>query len=113
MPEKQTCGKVGEFLLDQDAFGEGFNFSLPNGKEKYTSWKGVIVTFIMWCVILLYAAMKGDKVWGYGDSSIGYTTVDSYFNSSHVESSDAGITFAFGITHYDGDKEPVDDESYG
>ena len=67
----------------------------------------------MWCVIILYAVMKGDKVWGYGDSSIVYTKADSYFNSSYEMSSDRGMTFAFGITHYDGDKEPVDDGSYG
>jgi len=67
----------------------------------------------MWLVILVYATMKGDKVWGYGSTSIGYTKVDSYYNSSYVMSSDRGMQFAFGITHYDGDKEPVDDESYG
>ena len=91
MTEKNPCGRVGELILDQDAFGEGFNFSLPNGKEKYTTWKGVVITFLMWCVIIVYAVMKGDKVWGYAASAIVYTKVDSYFNSSYEWSSDHGM----------------------
>ena len=70
----KACGKLEEILLDRDAFGQGFSFTLPNGKETYNTWFGTIMTFLLYCVIAVYATMKMQKVWGYGSSDINYST---------------------------------------
>ena len=114
MAKKETaCSKVGEIVKDRDAFGETFSFTLPNGKEKYTTWCGLIFTATIYIVLIVYGQMKLGKVVGWGDSAVVESREDSYFNSSFVWSSDEGMQFAFGITAYDGNQEPIDDPDYG
>ena len=38
---------------------------------------------------------------GFGDTLTYRSVEDSYFNSSHVVTTDQGLKFAFGITAYD------------
>lgn len=38
---------------------------------------------------------------------------EEYFNSSYVFSSDDGLRFAFGITAYDNNRDPIVDLDYG
>jgi len=100
-------------VKDRDAFGETFSFTLPNGKEKYTTWCGLIFTATIYIVLIVYGQMKLGKVIGWGDSAVVESREDSYFNSSFVWSSDEGMQFAFGITSYDGNQEPIDDPDCG
>ena len=57
--------------------------------------------------------MKLNKVIKYGDSDVNESRVDAYFNSSFVWSSEDGMQFAYGITAYDAEQEPIDDPDYG
>ena len=69
MPET-VIDKAKEFLLDRDVFGEGFSFTLPNGKETTRTWGGTCLTFFFYIILLIYSYMKIMKVFGYGDSMI-------------------------------------------
>ena len=104
------CKKLEEIMLDRDAFGQGFAFTLPNGKETYNTWFGTITTFLLYGLLIVYGSMKMQKVYGYGSSAIDYAKQDSFFDAEFTWNSTMGMQFAFGITHYDDDQEPVDDE---
>ena len=69
MPET-VIDRLKDFLLDRDAFGEGFSFNLPNGKETTRTWTGTALTFFFYLLITIYGYMKIMKVFGYGDSMI-------------------------------------------
>ena len=111
--KNNACDKVGEIILDRDAFGEGFAFTLPNGKEKYTTWCGVLFTAIIYALIVLYGVMKLGKVTGYADTQIIESKEDSFFDSDYIWSSQDGMQFAFGITAYDDNEEAIEDLDYG
>ena len=69
--QKETlCTSLEDKLLDYDSYGEGFNFTLPNGKEKYGTWFGFIFTVAINGLILIYGYNKGMKLFGYGDTTI-------------------------------------------
>ena len=110
---ERACTKFGDVVLDSDAFGEGFSFTLPNGKAKYNTWCGVFFTFSLYFVIAVYGLMKLGKVVNFGDSTIIKSTEDSFFDADFKWNATSGMSFAFGITAYDGNQEPIDDPDYG
>ena len=69
MPQT-VVDRLKDFLLDRDAFGEGFAFKLPNGKETTRTWVGTCSTFFIYILLAIYAGMKFQKVYGYGDTMI-------------------------------------------
>ena len=71
--KETTCTKIEDKVLDYDHYGDGFAFTLPNGKEKYGSWIGFTITMLLNILILVYAVQKGQKVFGYGDSAVNYS----------------------------------------
>ena len=110
-----ACDTFKDNLLDLDKFGEGFTFKLPNGKETTRTWAGVFCTMIIYALIVLYAGMKVFKVTNYGDSTIIQSISDSKFTADFkwTSSEDDGMQFAFGVTAYDSNQEPIDDPTYG
>ena len=74
MKRKETpCSKIEGKVLDYDKYGQGFNFTLPNGKEKYGSWIGFTLSMLINILILVYGIQKGMNVIEHGDSSIIYS----------------------------------------
>ena len=58
--------------------------------------------------------MKIFKVMNFGDSTIIQSISDSAFTADFQwNSTEGGLQFAFGVTAYDGNIEPIDDETYG
>ena len=116
MPTKETrCDRIQDIALDVDQFGESFSFKLPNGKETHRTWLGFVVSFFIFGVLAVYSSMKGAKVTGYGDSQIIQSVKDSFFDAEFKWTSDDehGMQFAFGITAYDSNQEPINDPRYG
>ena len=117
-----ACESFKDKILDWDAFGEGFTFKLPNGKETTRTWVGVIFTVLIYGVIMLYAYMKFAKVIAYGDSTIISSITDSAWTAEDKWRSVAdredgqdngGLQFAVGVTAYDSNQQPVDDPKIG
>ena len=69
-PRSPACEKLSDAFLDRDAFGQGFTFTLPNGKETYNTWCGVFLTFFIYIILGGYGYMKLHKVIEWGDSSV-------------------------------------------
>ena len=49
----------------------------------------------------------------YGETIVTMSVRDSYYDPDHIFSSDDGLEFAFAITEYDNNAEPIEDPRYG
>ena len=49
----------------------------------------------------------------FGEPTIMTSVRDSYFDTDYEFTSDEGLMFAFAITEYDDNPEPIEDPSYG
>ena len=102
-----------QFMSEKDRFGEHFEFKLPGNHKKYGSTLGFCFTVALTILILTQLYLKAMLVVGFGDTLTYRSVEDSYFNSSHVVTSDQGLKFAFGITAYDSNQEVIEDLDYG
>ena len=57
--------------------------------------------------------MKAGKVWGYGDSNVLEYKVAAFYDHDFVISADDHINFAFAVTDYTNDQEPIDNPDMG
>ena len=110
---KNSCAKFGDIVYDTDAFGENFSFKLPNGKERHTTKCGVFITFLICSILAVYCLIKLNLLLYYGDSTINQYTKEAYFDENFKWNSTMGMHFAFGLTDFDGNQEPIDDPDYG
>ena len=69
------------------------------------------MTFIVLTLIAFYAVIKFDKLEKRDDTDVMISRTEDYFDASYVF--DVELVKAFGITVYDGNQEPIDDDTYG
>ena len=69
------------------------------------------MTVLLMLILCFYATMQSIKLFEYGETDIMFSSRDSYFSNDFVYSKD--LMYAFGITAFDGNPEPIDDPSYG
>ena len=99
--------KVQEF----DAFAHAFRFRLPNGEKEYRSWKGVCFTLVLAVTLSVYGLMQLNKLFEFDETDVMVSTKYAYFEDDFVYSED--LWYAFGITSYDNDRNPVEDPTIG
>lgn len=96
-----------------DGFGEHFQFMLPHGQHKMTTWCGLFFTVTAIVIILFYAAMNLIKLLEFREPTIMMSVRDSYLDTDFEFTSEQGLRFAFALTAYDENQEPIEDPSYG
>ena len=72
-----------------------------------------MVTLIAILILIFYAGLQLMRLTGFGEPQIMLSVRDSYYDTDFEFSSDDGLMIAFGLTHYDGNQEPVEDPTYG
>ena len=97
-----------------DAFGETFNFQLPEGHatSRHT-FTGMCITFLAIFVIMFFAAIKLKQLIVHDGPQIMVSTSDGYFDTEHEFTSNDGFMVAFALSAFDSVQEPIDDASYG
>ena len=103
--------RTGEKALEYDSFAAPFMFKLPEGKQRLGSLGGCICTVILALSCLFYGVLQSVKLFTFDETDIMVSSVDAFFDSDYVYS--GPLAFAFGITAYDSDPEPIEDPSYG
>lgn len=66
---------------------------------------------IVFIALTFYGLIRYIKLESYDDTDIMISQWDSFYNASHVQSED--LMFAFGITVYDSNPDPIEDPSIG
>ena len=84
---------------------------LPDRKYKLGSFGGCICTLILVLSCIFYGFLQAIKLFTFDETDIMVSSVDAYFDSDYVYS--GPLAFAFGITAYDSNPEPIEDPSYG
>ena len=59
----------------------------------------------------MYGSMKSIELATYDETDVMVSSRDAFFDSDFLFSE--GLWYSFGITAYDGNREPVEDPSYG
>ena len=101
------------FASNLDQFGDSFQFKLPGNKWKHGTRLGFFFTLLLIGTLILQSILKGQRLFGRGDTKVLMSVEESHFNSSYVFSTDDNFRIAFGITTYDTDKEVTEDLDYG
>lgn len=60
--------------------------------------------------IFFYAAIQFEKLINYGSTTIMVSSRDAYFDTDFEFTTDDGLMIAFGLTAYDDNYEPIEDE---
>ena len=94
-----------------DAFAQSFRFRLPEGKEKFQSCKGCCLTLLLLTVLVFYGVMQSIKLVTFDETDVMVSQRDAYFDTNEVYSDN--LMYAFGITAYDSNREPIEDPSIG
>ena len=111
MTEKQSpCNRLSERAQQLDQFGTPFAFRLPDGRRDKRSWQGVCFSIVVAIAIFFYAAIQFEKLINYGSTTIMVSSRDAYFDTDFEFTTDDGLMIAFGLTAYDDNYEPIEDE---
>ena len=84
---------------------------LPDGKNGLHSTIGCSFTFLLVFSTIFYGSMQAIKAAGHNGTQISYNFLDNYFGSEYE--TDNNLMYAFGITAYDSNPEPIEDPSIG
>ena len=109
--QKSGCTKTRESVIQLDSFAETFRFKLPEGKMSYRSCKGCTATLVLIFLCTLYCSMQLIKLLTFDETDVMVSQRDAYFDSDQKHS--RRLMFAFGITDYDRNPEPIEDPSVG
>ena len=109
--KKRLDRRVGESILQYDAFAEPFRFLLPEGKDAYRSCKGCILTVMLVLALIFYGAMQSIKLLTFGETDIMVSSKDAAFDTHEIFSEN--LMYSFGITAYDSNRESIEDPSIG
>lgn len=113
--KENRCSRVGrrtrDKVLENDVFAEKFEFRLPEGKETFYTVKGCLSTVILLMALVFYGTIRFVKLQTYDDTDIMVSSWDSFYKPSYVHTDN--LMFAFGLTVYDSNPEPVEDPSIG
>ena len=68
---------------------------------------------MMLSVLTFYGALQLQRLYIYGETIVTMAIRDAHYTYNHTIATEDGLKFAFAITHYDSNPEPVDDPRYG
>ena len=102
---------VGARIVECDRFSHGFRFQLPSGKGTHHTAMGCLMTVCLAFVMISYGALKATELITYDETDVMVSQRDAYFNESFVYSEN--LWYAFGLSAYDDNLEPIEDPSYG
>ena len=103
--------RTGEKALEYDNFAKQFQFMLPERKDRLGSLSGCTCTLIWIFSCLFYGILQSIKLFTFDETDIMVSSVDAHYDSNFVYSDN--LMFAFGITAYDSNPDPIEDPSYG
>lgn len=105
------CAKFRDKVYENDSFATEYKFMLPDGKEKMSTGKGCCLTVFLLFALIFYGSMQSIKLFTFDETDVMVSQRDSYFDASVVHSE--GLWYAFGITAYDSNDQPIEDPTYG
>lgn len=102
---------VGSRIVECDRFSHGFQFQLPSGKSRQNTPMGCLMTVCLAFVMTSYGCLKATELITYDETDVMVSQRDAYFNESYVYNEN--LWYAFGLSAYDDNLEPIEDASYG
>ena len=106
-------GKRVQLVLDKiDLFQRTIPSFNMRGRTSIASWVGSLLSLLIFCIILIYAALKMVQLLSRANPNVSSYIEQNFFDSSDVINfKEKGIRFAFGIEGFL-DKELKQDERY-
>ena len=109
--QKSRCSKTKQKVYVNDSFATPYKFMLPDGKERMTTGKGCFLTVLLFVFLLFYGTMQLVKLLIFDETDVMVSSRDSFFKADEVFS--RNLMYAFGITDYDANDQPIEDPTYG
>ena len=109
--DRTIVSRIGNSAKMADAYAPSFDFWLPGGQQGHQSYGGLLMTVMLMLFLCFYGIMQSVKLYEYDETDIMISSRDSFFTSDFVYTNH--LSYAFGITAYDSNREPIEDASYG
>ena len=99
----KTCSsnRIGSYLMSFDSFGETFKMKLDSGQAALPTIMGTALSFIYFCLVIGYTAMKFDVLANLKDVDITYAIEDNHFSEDDTFSGRQGFNIAVALTQFD------------
>ena len=107
----RLINNVGSKARKADIYAPAFGFWLPDNQRAYHSYGGLLMTVLLLVFLVFYGIMQAVKLFEYDETDVMISSRDAFFTSDFVYSKD--LMYAFGITAYDNNREPIEDATYG
>ena len=117
-PKKGGFSLLRETFNKVDNFGGSFKFS-TGGKSSLTTTSGALLTLFLWMVLITYMTLQYQAWHEFGATAETPSFKEFFYSQDERFPQDVdnlqypNFNFAFGISAYDGDPEPIDDPRYG
>ena len=99
----KTRNVLKEKAFELDSFGQGFNFKLPNGKDRLNSCLGFTLTMMIFVCLSFYGCLKFLNLVTYADSAVIMSNSAHSITSADALTAEDGLMFAFAFTSYHDD----------
>ena len=111
IPRKREL--IVEKLLDLDQFGTTFRFKLPASKDNFKTGLGSAFTILLTLLLIFYGSLQMQRLVKFEETVVTMSVRDSHYTPDDTITTEDGLKFAFAITAYDSNREPIDDPRYG
>ena len=108
------CDKLQQRMLSLDLYRLPFRLLLPDNQDQYRTFLGSILSIFTVVIILTYTGYKMAQLASTEEFKIQLRQKDYFYDPKSVFSSQSDhFNLAAAITAYDGDPDPIEDETYG
>ena len=111
MQQLSGCERVQQTVLNVDMFKEPFQLILPDGKGKYRSFVGAVLSIMTLSTVLTYFVYKVNVIINFNDFDVQISDFEQFYDTEDVFSHEDGLMIAGGFVNYDGKKQRVEDPS--
>ena len=105
------CERLQQTVLSVDMYKQPFQFILPDGRSKYRSFVGAVLSIITLLTVLTYFVYKLNVIINFNDFDVQISDFEQYYDTDDVFSHENGLMIAGGFVNYDGKKQRVEDPS--
>ena len=108
-----SCGSFEQKILMFDLYEKPFNFLMPDHRDRYRTILGSFLSLITFVLVMGYAGYKFGNLLDYKDYKLMKFEQENFYPMREPFGTKHGFMLAAGVSEYNGETEPIEDEEIG
>ena len=107
------CNSFEQKILATDLYNKSFTFLMPDGRDRYRTYLGALLSVLTFIIVIAYAGYKFTDLLGYNDYSVMKFELENFYDMRDAFGSENGFLLAAGVTDYSSNEESIEDPEIG